>query len=223
MPTNYSVRITLPFSDISGTVREWALKVDNLACYEHTRDSGANRTHCHLLLMFSSVETDGLKAIMKQTTKSSLMGNGNSFWSFKTKSKKHGPITPETAPKFITYMSKGVFDPKYVKGYDEEFIEARKAAWETPDEVKTRNEQLYELFNEQMYYYCRDNPNDCIQGMYILRHDKADACVARARSFSYQLHKDIWDVQTARVAKMFFLTYCMRHNLFIDEQKYKVW
>lgn len=60
MPLNLSVRLTLPFSDVSGAVRQWALKADKLLCYEHVGEA-TEKPHVHLLLMGCSQTVERLK------------------------------------------------------------------------------------------------------------------------------------------------------------------
>lgn len=227
MPTHFAARITLPFSDLSGAVRAWSLKCDKLLCYEHLADEKVNRTHCHLLMMYTGCTAENLKTIMKEYVDESKIEGGNSFWSFKTKSKKHGAVTEETAPKYIVYMSKGVYDAKYVKGYEASYLDERKAAWVQPEEVMSKAEQEYELFEEHMYYYCRDHIQDpelMLQtGKLLLAYNQIDVLVRAARAYAFAIHKRVWTVQTARMAKSICITYAMRHGIQVPEDKVKVW
>jgi len=143
-PLNYAVRITLPYSDVSGTVHVWALKCDKLVVYQHV-GSETEKVHVHLLLMSSSVSAERLKQL------SGLIGSGNEFWSFKTKSKKTGPLTDKTSGQYITYMTKGKYDPMYVKGYDSKVLVALKEAWVQRDEVAHPGRVLLAEFREYLY------------------------------------------------------------------------
>lgn len=214
---NFAVRITLPFSDVSGAVRSWAMKADKLLCYEHT---DTDTLHCHLLMLNTSVDAEALKVIAKKV---GVDGKGNQFWSFKTKSKRTGPVSELTAGRYITYMSKGRFDPKYVKDFDQEYLLDMKAAWEDNAEPISKEQELYDEFEGVVIDYCREHPQDVRTGTYILHWSKADVLVALARRHAFAKAARIWNVRTASMAKSFFLTYCMREEIRIDEKKYAVW
>lgn len=216
---NFAVRVTLPFVDVSGVVRRWALAADKLLCYEHT-GSVTEKVHVHLLLIGCGVTADRLKQYAKEC---GIEGTGNKFWSFKTKSKVAGPLTAETARRYITYMSKGQYDPLYVKGYDDEFLAECKAEWQQPEEVVSKYERMYNDFEDYMYRWLRDRPQKCIPGTYLPNHQvDGDVVASLARSWSFSLHRDFWTLETAKVAKLSFITYCMRNNIVVPD-KYKVW
>lgn len=214
---NFAVRITLPFSDVSGAVRSWAMKADKLLCYEHTN---TDKLHCHLLMLNTSVDAERLKQLAKAC---GVDGKGNQFWSFKTKSKHTGPVSEETSGRYITYMTKGQFDPKYVKGYEQEYLLALKDAWTEHEEPVSREQELYDEFEGVVIDYCRAHPEVCAPNCYIIHWSKADVLVTLARRHAFAKAARIWNVRTASMAKSFFLTYCMREEIRIDEKKYAVW
>lgn len=214
---NFAVRITLPFSDISGTVRSWALKADKLLCYEH---DNTDKLHCHLLMLNVSVDAERLKQLAKAC---GVDGKGNQFWSFKTKSKRTGPVSEATSERYITYMTKGQFDPKYVKGYDMEYLSSLKEAWSEEEVAVSREEEMYNEFEGVVIDYCRDHPEHCTQGKWVIHWSKVDVLVSIARRHAFFKASRIWNVRTASMAKSFFLTYCMREDIMIDEKKFSVW
>lgn len=132
-------------------------------------------------------------------------------------------MTLDTAPRYITYMSKGKYDAKYVKGYETEYLDDRKAEWVQPPEQKSRLEEQFDLFEEYFWGVLRDNPQYCQTGTYLLMPSRSDVLVAHARSWAFAVSKRIWNVQTAGLAKMVFLTYAMRNGIAFDETKVKVW
>jgi hypothetical protein len=223
MPVSLAVRITLPFSDVSGVVRAWALKADKLLCYEHTGEL-TEKPHVHLLLINVSVDKERLKQLAKVTGGSRLSGGGNELWSFKTKVKGAGDVSDENSRRYITYMSKGTIDPSYVKGYDEDFLAACKAGWTTKEVSPNRDQQLYSAFEERLYQLHVENPHADIwaDGTSVFRHDKANDLAKLARSWAFAAHDQIWSVRTATDAKMVFLTYCMRFDIQIPDNL-KVW
>lgn len=217
---NYAVRITLPFSDVSGTARAWALKCDKLVVYQHV-GSETEKEHVHMLLMSSSVSAERLKQL------SGLGGSGNGFWSFKTRSKKSGPLTDKTAGQYITYMTKGQYDPKYVKGYDMKVLQALKEAWVERDNVPNPGRVLLMEFRE--YLQGVGEP-----GFFVTRIDqdgeeyetwdpRAGKLLALyARKWAFHKYDCVWSVQTAKMAKQVYLTFCMDMDIEIP-QDVKVW
>lgn len=124
---NYAVRLTASFETLQTTVADWAMVSKHILCYEHPEPGNI---HCHLLLYGVYQTTENLKTIMRSHGVA-LKGAGQlSFKTTFTENKVKIEITDETIPKFITYMSKGKYDPKYNKGYDE-IIPTCKSAWIT--------------------------------------------------------------------------------------------
>ena len=149
---NYAIRFTEPYQTLATTVSDWALKSDKVLCYEHT-GSKTDKVHCHLLLFGCDVSTDQLKNLAKAH---GLAGKGNAYWSFKTsyKDKSSGakfPITEETVKKYVCYMSKGVFDPKYNKGYTSDDLKECKGAWRPPAVQYGTDYTMYKDFED--YYW----------------------------------------------------------------------
>jgi len=221
MPSlNLAVRITLPFADASGCVHAWALKAEKLLCYEHL-GSETEKVHVHLLLIGATVTTERLKQL------SGLRGSGNEFWSFKTKSKAHGPITTKNADRYITYMSKGIHDPKYVKGYDLKVLQACKEAWEERENVANPGRVLLSEFREYLCFVREP-------GFFVLRlhpdgeeYETWDPMAGKlfalyARKWAFSKYDCVWSVQTAKIAKQVYLTFCMDMGIEIP-QDVKVW
>lgn len=214
-----AVRITRPFSDLSGTVRQWALKAERLVVYEHN-DDGAERIHCHMLLLGVGCDAERLKQIVKETCPGTI-GKGNSFWSFKTKVAKVGQVDDTKCSTFITYMTKGKYDAKYVKGWSEEELEVLKGEWveNTPMECR-----LYTVFETDAVYQAYvENPTSFEPGSTVRMYaDKVDVVAKVARRWAFSQTKFVWTAATSRLAKMVFLTYCMRHGITISD-KYRMW
>jgi len=126
-PVNYAVRLRAPYESLRHVVSAWSLKSEKLVCYEHPEP---DNIHIHLLLKGVYDTADALKKVLWKTN-SDIKGAGK--LSFKTTFKSpQGIVTPiddETIAKYITYMSKGKYEPKYVTGYDSAFIHDCKTAW----------------------------------------------------------------------------------------------
>jgi hypothetical protein len=122
-------------------VGDWGLVAKRVLCYEHP-DPG--NIHCHLLLTGVYVTTQNLKDTM-WAHGVPCKGSGQLTFSRTFKDKqtdKKMEITDETIPKYISYMSKGKYDPKYVQGYDEETLVLYKSQWVT----FTKEPPSYQLF-----------------------------------------------------------------------------
>lgn len=139
---NYAVRITTPYDAYQKILSLWALKVGKLVVYEHVGDK-TEKTHVHLLIMESSVDAERLKQIAKEN---GSVPSGNKFWSFKTKHKHHGPLTKETMDRYVTYMSKGIHEPKYYTGVTPEYLAERKAAWVKYEKALSKDREIYDKF-----------------------------------------------------------------------------
>lgn len=221
MPASLAVRITLPFSDISGVVRAWALKVDKLLCYEHTGDV-TNKDHVHLLMIRVSCDPERLKQIARELRE---CGSGNEFWTFKKKTKAHGDVSEENSSRYITYMSKGIHDPQYNKGYDKEYIEELKKQWQQKTVEPTRDANLVGAFEERVYQYWledHDRELEFKQGTTVFKPDMGNRIAKLARAWAFAQHDRIWNVRTAADAKMVCLTYCMRYDIDIPKE-IKLW
>jgi len=220
MVASYAVRITLPFSDVSGIVRAWALKADKLLCYEHI-GTATEKEHVHLLMIRVSCDPERLKQIAQDIIP---CGKGNQFWSFKTKTKKHGVVDETTAQRYIVYMAKGVHLPRYNKGYEDDFLERVKTLWEEKTEEETQDSKLCSAFEEHIYQLYLEGPEEYEfrPGTYLWEQDKGKELATVARSWAFKQNKSVWSVRTATVGKMVFLTYCMRYHIDIP-QDVKVW
>lgn len=136
--TNYAVRLRAPYETLRQTLSDWTSKASKVVAYEHPEEGNV---HCHILLMGVHVTEQNLKDIMKRHDVG-LKGAGQLSFktTFKNPDKVIMEINDETSLKFITYMSKGQYDPKYVTGYTDEIIAHCKSQWinyrrKSPDEI----------------------------------------------------------------------------------------
>lgn len=170
-PANYAVRLRKPYESLRQSISAWSLECSKVVAYEHPEDGNI---HCHLALMgyYGS----------KQHLKDVLNAHGQIFtpaeWSFTTTfkapgSKKCIDITDETLPGYIVYMSKGKYDPKYLKGVADALCEENKAKWVNYNKrseviVKSAARKTYEEFEEYMWLL-QDNTNTCIRDIKEIR------------------------------------------------------
>lgn len=118
----YAVRITLPCEQVQVIGEAWAAYCDQVIAYEHQ----GTRVHCHLFLLNCNVTTARLKQLANRQER------GNTFWNFKTL-----PLLKADWDKYITYMSKGVYDPFMLYAgadiiYKEGDIQILKEQWVAP-------------------------------------------------------------------------------------------
>lgn len=97
-------------------------QLDRVAVYEHGADEEVNRTHIHALVE-TSVSTDTLKI---RIGKCLGYKPNRSDWAFSEKVGR--PLTP-VEDRFITYMSKGTLEPKYLKGFTQDDCDRYKSYW----------------------------------------------------------------------------------------------
>lgn len=132
--SHYAIRISRSYQDISGSIIKMAELSDKSVWYEHPTDDFVSRTHVHGLLLSSSIKTDTVKNWIKKEL--GVTEFNKSDWAFSNSfALKTGGkilITLDNYTKYITYMSKGIYDPKYNKGFSEDFIIGCKNGWVEP-------------------------------------------------------------------------------------------
>lgn len=125
---NLVIRISREYD----VIKPWfeTFTADKCIVYEHPKDDKVSRTHCHVLVYNASVKPDNMKYHLKKID-STLKGRTD--WVFSEK---------EVNDKFITYMSKGIHNPKMYKGYTEDEINKYKSEWVNPVSLKVDNGKL---------------------------------------------------------------------------------
>ena len=114
--TNIAFRISLPFDDVNlGELYELCEKV---IVYEHPADSSVQRTHIHGLLIACKRKEDTIRnRFFKGKYEYSMKATGVNI-------------------HFITYMSKGRYEPKLVQNINQDVIDVHKEAWVDKSIVK---------------------------------------------------------------------------------------
>lgn len=127
--SNYAVRLRLPYESLRQVISDWALRSNQVVVYEHPEEGNV---HCHALLVGVYDTTNTLRNDLK---KHNVPLKGAGQLSFKTAEDEY--------QRYITYMSKGKYDPKYNKGFsDEEFLNL-KTAWVEHAKGKPKEWDLY--------------------------------------------------------------------------------
>jgi len=127
---SWAVRITLDENDLSDVIQKWTSHCAQIIAYEHVAPPAA-RTHCHLLLIRCRVTSQRLKQISGREER------GNHFWNFKSimsPTAMH-PESWKDTDKYITYMSKGIYEPIHIGScnyYDWGALQGLKEKWVAP-------------------------------------------------------------------------------------------
>lgn len=134
--TSIAIRITDEFSNVNLT--ELFELCGKVAVYQHNADATVKRTHIHILLQECDRKYDTIRTKFMK---------GKFEYSMKQKQKDGRPVDDG----YIAYMSKGQFDPVYVKGYDPELIAQRKKEGYSPTvtEVKAIDGKLVRTVDEK--------------------------------------------------------------------------
>lgn len=208
MATNYAVRITRSWSVVERAVVAIALRCDKVLAYEHV-GSATEKVHIHLILVGVRCDVDTLKNDMKRNGLATLKGNGE--WSFKTKDKKYGDVTD--SPVYITYMTKGKYDPKYNKGYSNEELEQAKASWVEPSRQKSRWSRWFAEFEAVVP---KDLPQDPVMiGSGLSQKETFPGFTkvrAMAAAFVFEKKGELRKNDRSDVVDM-WLTYCYKHHI----------
>lgn len=136
---HYAVRVTHSWLQAQCIAYLWALRADKVLVFEHSQETktARDKTHIHMLLVNTSIDKKQLRNLAKETN---VPTKGNENMSFK--------MADEPFVKYITYMSKGVLQPKYNKGWTPEELEEYRLLWVDPNEYKkeTAWSKLYDVW-----------------------------------------------------------------------------
>lgn len=119
-------RITRSYAELIRVFSNWTEVSDQVLVYEHPagisrRTNKTQKEHCHVLIQGCTIGDEALKKRIKNIIQ--LSGNGDWSWS---------KANYEGKEKYITYMSKGQYQPKYNKGYDPGELEELRGKWVEP-------------------------------------------------------------------------------------------
>jgi len=116
---SHAPRITHSYTMLEKLIEDWSSISGKCLVYQHEADEDVKHTHCHLLLEECQI---GEAGIIKRALKH-IQLKGNNDWSFVQKD-YNGDVE-----KYITYMTKGKYDPVYNKGYCPLYLEECKKKW----------------------------------------------------------------------------------------------
>lgn len=135
------VRITVDYERVKDFLQRLSDDADKLIVYQHD----ASRVHIHFYIVNVRIKPDAIKTRFKK-----FMGINEwprTDWSFES----------ATDDGCIRYMSKGIFDPVYNKGFDLDRIAELKSSWVDKGKVKQTKDtitqyvmsmEVYELVKE---------------------------------------------------------------------------
>lgn len=217
---DYFVRITRPYSDLSGLVTIWAARARQMVVYEHT-GTKTEKIHIHMVIKGSDVCKKQLKNLVEY-----LNFKGNKDWSFKNYNGN------ETA---IVYMTKGNITPSYVKGYTPEELQAYQDLWTDEQPKITRQQKLYdetfgnkqELQIQIKEFIKRRNASYVLAGTKLHEMDtpaemEFEYILRVAKQAAFKESGQIWSMKTMNDYKMLVYTYVMR-ELHVIPTKYREW
>jgi len=196
--SDYAVRLRLPYENLRQVVSDWALRSQKMVVYEHPEEGNV---HCHALLIGVYDTTNTLRNVLR---KHEVPLKGAGQLSFKT-------ADAESAQKFITYMSKGKYDPKYYTGYDEDYLNSCKSLWVEHRKLSV-DETLYAVYEKAVYEHrCQAVPFGTITDD-NLKRIAVDVAIAKYKVFNIGARRD---------AKMLLDTYKYKFKL-VDPAKLKL-
>lgn len=186
----YAVRIALEFmyklDEVVDNESEWYKLCDQIIVYEHPHPP-ASRTHCHLLII------NPTHCVRSFKDKSGLPNGGNSMWSFK-------PIAREGFEKYITYMTKGIYDVSSYAGrnrlFDLEKLNELKLRWISKPTVAKYSKSQQEYYDwlakfktKEQYNALVENKDNLIKEdplIQIVKRDAANYLISKNNGFYNQ-------------------------------------
>jgi len=143
-----AIRVTRPCLDLVTFFNKLEERCTKAIFYQHDESGRVSRTHIHGLIVGCQVSTDTLKNWIK----ADVGAINKTDWSF---------VTKDVNEQFITYMSKGLLEPAYNKGYTEEEIYNYRTAWVDKPKKQTTLTQ-YRVISEKPET-ARQRQNDMLQ------------------------------------------------------------
>lgn len=205
MPENHFARITHSFESCHRLVSRWALECDKIVVYEHV-GTQTEKIHIHLLILGSRLGKKQLRNIGQSFV--DLKGNKNC--SFKVAESYDVPVT---------YMTKGVLQPKYNKGFTEEYLEERRKAWVEPSQVKSKDQIAYEDCFSLDDWKNRWLPKDCKECVYEHPRESCHFKQVCRKAWSYASYaRPMVNAASLNLYKSLVWTYCRDEGISIPRE-----
>lgn len=220
MPYDYFVRITHPYSRLAPLISRWSLECEKLIAYEHV-GTLTEKVHIHMVIIGSRLQKKQLRNIGNEQADL----KGNELCSFKECVSWEQPIV---------YMTKGVLDPSYNKGFDIALVAELKGRWVPPKNYRkvSESEKFYMAWSnsdwKKLDIYIKEKQGqfanqlaECVDGfqrdcLLISRQNiEFDAIKGYFRRYVFEESHSIWDLQAINKYKMMVWTFCMREDISI--------
>lgn len=220
MPYDYFIRITHSYLSLAPLLGVWALQCEKLVAYEHV-GTLTEKVHCHLVMLGSRIQKKQLRNLGQPMI--DLKGNENC--SFKECVSWEQPIV---------YMTKGLLDAVYNKGFDPAMLIASKAKWVAPKHYikRSQNEVFYDSWENNEWKKLFVIVSDAKEAYRValgvwqpvigqenempdLNKYIFNAVKRYFHLYVFRESRHIWDTQTLMKYKMMVNTYCMREDITI--------
>lgn len=177
--------------------------------YEHS--DNVSRVHCHGILWGCNVSDDTFKNWIKETLGLTPVANE---WSFKQTYGK-GKNKQRIDDGYIAYMSKGKYDPIYLRGYSLDVVaEMKSKGFDGKDDYKESPDVIF--FNE--FDKWMSSPDHAPRNESVAH----DFEWLKRWSFSYCITKHkVFNVQCGMKHKMCVMTYAWNHHISIPSKETK--
>lgn len=149
---SYFCRISRSYEDLAEVFSSLTCKADALVVYEHEKDEEISRTHVHFYVEGSQITVEGIKKRVKAVCPDITKYD----WSFNQKNVDRN---------CITYMSKGVLDPKMNRGGID--VSYYKDLWEEREKPKKYQTRL-QFVTKESPSEAKKRKNDLIAEMMIV-------------------------------------------------------
>jgi len=200
----YAVRITHSFEVAQAIVHQWAMKCDKILAYEHNGNV-TGKAHIHLLLSGTVVDKKQLRNIAASTK---IPVKGNEYMSFKEW---------DGNESYITYMTKGIHNAKYNKGFEGANLLRLQALWVEPRAFVKQSKNSIICGDFYKYEFEETGDSSCPLAFYPLR--------TLVKAFVFNRMGEIngcWDISNINMYKMIMNTYIYKHKVSIPKGE-KLW
>lgn len=197
-----AIRVSKGFQDVPGFVAALAAQSKSLIIYQHEADDDVSRTHIHALCDSPSCSTDSMKNWIKKDLH--VTAYPKSDWAFTTvQSDKKTPVDIN----YITYMSKGILDPMYNKGFTQADIDRLKSNWIEHPKVKEKA-VLYKTIKEE-------TPSQKKMRIW----DMLEECVRRCRT--YKDTSMSHSLPPTQIVRVLYQVFTVENHCIIGRYKYR--
>ena len=186
-------RVSRVFNDVSSAMQRIADNSDRIIVYAH--NEGCERPHIHFLIENPQISTDTIKNWIKKDLNTKIFCKTD--WSFKQTFGDNQDVNYG----YISYMTKGKYEPVFQKGFTESEIKEYKDAWKNPA-PKTKNLVQQKLKQKELTY--RDIVNITIENLNGSSHPESicqelnKVLIANDRFIGRYKFRDLVDSISAR-------------------------